>query len=66
MKMGIFPSSLLSLGVIIFLIDIPTQQMHYSLYWVFIMKDIRIWNLVKMTTHGLSSRTGYSGPSGVN
>ncbi len=33
--------------------------MHYSIYQVFIMRDKRFWNLVvKMTTHGLSCRSG--------
>ncbi len=64
MKVGVFSSSLAYLQVLFcFLKDILTQQMDYFLYWVFIMRDNRIWNLAfKMTTHGLSSRNRILAP----
>ncbi len=61
MKVGVFSSSLVYLQVFFsFLQTNPNTKMHSSLiYWVFIMTDNRIWNLVvKMTTHGLSGRNG--------
>lgn len=33
--------------------------MHYSLYWVFIKRDYRVFNLaIEVTTHGTSIRYG--------
>ncbi len=60
-KVGIFSSSLEYLQVLFcfFKKEIRTQSTHYSLYWVIILRENRIWNLaVKMTTHSLSSRNG--------
>ncbi len=44
---------------LVFFKGILAQEMQYSMYWVFIIRDNRILNLVvKMTTHWLSSKHG--------